>query len=118
MSRFKHLFSPLEIRGLEIRNRILSTGHQTFLARNGLPSDELIAYHEARAKGGVGLIVIEASRFHESALSDSPELTIHRDDSIPGYRRIADAAFARPADGHAVAAHPIPTLADILRRKP
>ena len=97
MSRFKHLFSPLEIRGLEIRNRILSTGHQTFLARNGLPSDELIAYHEARAKGGVGLIVIEASRFHESALSDSPELTIHRDDSIPGYRRIADAVHRHGA---------------------
>lgn len=97
MSRFKHLFSPLEIRGLEIRNRILSTGHQTFLARNGLPSDELIAYHEARAKGGVGLIVIEASRFHESALSDSPELTIHRDDSIAGYRRIADAVHRHGA---------------------
>ncbi len=29
---FKHLFAPHEIRGLEIRNRIFSTGHQTILA--------------------------------------------------------------------------------------
>jgi 2,4-dienoyl-CoA reductase-like NADH-dependent reductase (Old Yellow Enzyme family)/thioredoxin reductase len=97
MSRFQHLFSPFALRQLEIRNRILSTGHQTFLARNGMPADELIAYHEARARGGAGLIVIEASRFHETALSDSLELTIHTDDSIPGYRRIANAVHRHGA---------------------
>lgn len=48
------LFSPLRLRSLEIRNRILSTGHQTFLARDGVPGEDLIAYHEARARGGPG----------------------------------------------------------------
>ena len=32
MTPFKHLFTPLTIRRTEIRNRILSTGHQTYLA--------------------------------------------------------------------------------------
>ncbi len=38
MARFQHLFSPLNLRGVEVRNRILSTGHQTYLARGGLIS--------------------------------------------------------------------------------
>ena len=53
---FPHLFTPLSLRGHEIRNRILSTGHQTWLAEEGRPGEALIAYHERRAKGGVGLI--------------------------------------------------------------
>ena len=70
----KHLFEPLKIRSVELRNRILSTGHQTYLAKNNQVSDELIAYHEARAKGGVGLIITEAARFHETALTQTPEI--------------------------------------------
>ena len=57
MSQFARLFSPLHLRGQEIKNRILSTGHQTYLVENCLPSPGLIAYHEARARGGAGLIV-------------------------------------------------------------
>jgi 2,4-dienoyl-CoA reductase-like NADH-dependent reductase (Old Yellow Enzyme family)/thioredoxin reductase len=91
MSQFARLFSPLRLRGHEIRNRILSTGHQTYLAENCLPSAGLIAYHEARARGGTGLIVAEAARFHETGLSDSPEIVVTSDDCIPGYRRLAEA---------------------------
>ncbi|HZT18541.1 MAG TPA: FAD-dependent oxidoreductase [Dongiaceae bacterium] len=97
MSRFEHLFSPLQLRGLEIRNRILSTGHQTYLAERGLVGDDLIAYHEARARGGAGLIVVEAARFHESTLSDSPELVVSKEDCIPGYLRLAAAVHRHGA---------------------
>jgi 2,4-dienoyl-CoA reductase-like NADH-dependent reductase (Old Yellow Enzyme family)/thioredoxin reductase len=90
VTRFKHLFSPLTLRSIEIRNRILSTGHQTYLARGGLPSEELAAYHEARARGGAGLIIVEAARYHATALTESPELVVTSDDCIPGYRRIAE----------------------------
>ena len=91
MSQFARLFSPLRLRSLEIRNRILSTGHQTYLAENCLPSAGLVAYHEARARGGAGLIVAEAARFHETGLSDSPEIVVTSDNCIPGYRRLAEA---------------------------
>ncbi len=91
MSQFARLFSPLRLRGQEIRNRILSTGHQTYLAENCLPSASLVAYHEARARGGAGLIVMEAARFHETGFSDSPEIVVTSDDCIPGYRRLAEA---------------------------
>ena len=97
VTSFKHLFSPLDLRGLEIRNRILSTGHQTYLAQGGLVGDDFIAYHEARARGGAGLIVVEAARYHESTLSDSPEIVVSSDDCIPGYRRLAAAVHRHGA---------------------
>ena len=54
---FPQLLSPLEIGSCQIRNRIVFTGHATNLARHGYPSDELIAYQRARARGGAGLVV-------------------------------------------------------------
>lgn len=89
--RFERLFSPIRIRNAEIRNRILSTGHQTYLAKGGVPGEDLIAYHEARARGGAGLIIVESARFHETSLLDAPELNASQDACIPGYRSLAAA---------------------------
>ena len=88
---FKHLFTPHIIRGMEIRNRIFSSGHQTILARDWLPTDEMAAYHEARAAGGVGLIVTEAARPHSDAVTTSSYIDASTDRCIPGYRKIAEA---------------------------
>lgn len=88
---FPHLFSELQIRGKRIRNRILSTGHHTLLARNGKPTEELIAYQGARAKGGTGLIILECTAVHESAFFHSTVINGFSDDCIPGFRRIAEA---------------------------
>ena len=93
----RHLMSDITIAGLTIRNRILSTGHQTYLADRGLPGDDFIAYHEARAKGGAGLIITEAARFHETALSDAPDLHILSDDAIPAFTRLTQAVHRHGA---------------------
>lgn len=98
MPAFPRLFTPLRLRDVEIRNRILSTGHQTYLAaKGGLPGDDFIAYHEARAKGGAGLIVVEAARFHPTGFTDSPELIVATDDCIPGLKRLADSVHRHGA---------------------
>jgi 2,4-dienoyl-CoA reductase-like NADH-dependent reductase (Old Yellow Enzyme family) len=89
---FKHLFSPHEIRGHEIRNRIFSTAHQTILAKDGSPSDEMAAYHEARARGGAGLIIMESSRPHADDVSSGYFIDSSTDACIPGYKKTADAA--------------------------
>ena len=59
-----HLFSPLKVGSVEIRNRIFSTGHQTVLVGDGAPNVALIAYQEARARGGGGGLVV-ASMGHQ-----------------------------------------------------
>ncbi len=66
MTAFPHLFSPIRIGPVDVKNRIVSTGHHTHLATDA-PTPELIAYHAARARGGAGLIVTEIVSVHSSA---------------------------------------------------
>ncbi|MDN6855678.1 FAD-dependent oxidoreductase [Pseudomonas sp. CAN2814] len=94
MSQFPHLFSPLRIRGKELKNRIMSTGHDTSMPTDNLVNDQLVAYHTARAKGGVGLIVLQVAGVHDSARYTSHVLMATDDECIPGYRRIAEACHA------------------------
>ena len=47
---FSHLFSPFSIRNVALKNRIVFQPHFTALGNlDGMGSDDLIAYHEARA---------------------------------------------------------------------
>ena len=85
-----NLFSTITIRGKQLKNRIMSTGHDTCLPSNDLVNDELVAYHEARARGGCGLIVLQVSGVHETARYTSHLLMATDDHCIEGYRRLAD----------------------------
>lgn len=87
---YPNLFSPLRIGGVELRNRIFSSGHDTVMAENGLVTDRLLAYHEARARGGVGLIVMQVVGVHESARYTSHVLMGTDDACIDGFRRMAE----------------------------
>jgi 2,4-dienoyl-CoA reductase-like NADH-dependent reductase (Old Yellow Enzyme family) len=89
---FAHLFTPHKIRGLEIRNRIFSSSHQTILARDWCPTEEMAAYHEARAAGGAGLIVMEAACTRGEGAFESVYIDAGRDECIPGFRKSVDAA--------------------------
>lgn len=64
---FPHLFSPITLGGLEIRNRILSTGHMTCMVASGVPTAAFAPYHEARARGGCGLIITESAATHPTS---------------------------------------------------
>lgn len=90
---YKHLLSPLKIGNHEVRNRSLSTAHGTGYAVDGKVSDQLIAYHMARAKGGIGLIVMEATGVDASPIgAKGGSYLRNSDDSvIPGYRKLARA---------------------------
>ena len=88
---FPHLFSPYKMRGLELRNRIFSSSHQTILARDWCPTEEMAAYHEARAKGGAGLIIMESANTRDDGEFESYYLDAGRDECIPGFQKVADA---------------------------
>lgn len=96
-SAFPHLFSPLKIRGATLRNRIMSTGHDTLLPEGGQVSDAYIAYQEARARGGAGLIVTQVAGVHETARYTSHLLMATTDACIPGYTKLAQACHAHGA---------------------
>ena len=88
---FSRLASTLSIGPVELPNRIVSTAHQTTHVHDHLPTDDFVAYHEARARGGVGLIVLEASAIHVSGLLTSHTLGGYLPDIVDGYRRVAAA---------------------------
>ena len=91
MTQFTHLFQPLRIRGCTLKNRIMSSGHDTTLPVDGTVNPALVAYQEARARGGVGLIVLQVSGVHETARYTNHVLMATNDGSIAGYRRVAEA---------------------------
>jgi 2,4-dienoyl-CoA reductase-like NADH-dependent reductase (Old Yellow Enzyme family)/thioredoxin reductase len=91
MTQFPHLFRPLRIRGCTLKNRIMSTGHDTTLPVDGTVNAELVAYQESRARGGVGLIVLQVSGVHETARYTNHVLMATSDAAIEGYRRVAEA---------------------------
>src|SRR5258708_13539622 len=91
MTGFTHLFQPLRIRGCTLKNRIMSSGHDTTLPVDGTVNAGLVAYQEARARGGVGLIVLQVSGVHETARYTNHVLMATDDSSIPGYRSVPEA---------------------------
>ncbi|GAA1846231.1 FAD-dependent oxidoreductase [Brevibacterium marinum] len=105
-SLFPHLFDPITLGRRTIRNRIVSSGHDTVLDDHGMIGDDLVAYHEARAEGGCGLIVLQVSGVHETARYTNHVLMATDDSSVPGYRAVADAVHRHGATIFAQLFHP------------
>lgn len=99
MGQFDKLFEPLTIKGLTIRNRIVSTSHSEVYAEQGMPTERFRAYHVEKAKGGIGLTMCGGS---SSVSIDSPttwwnSLDVGRDEIVPHFRALAEAVHAEGA---------------------
>ena len=106
-SAFPHLFSPLQLGPKTIRNRIVSTGHDTgMVGDDGAPGDQLIAYQRARARGGAGLIVVQVASVHATAFYTSHILQAQTDRCIPGYTALAAAVHEHGATVFGQLFHP------------
>ncbi len=65
--KFTHVDKPLRIgKSVELKNRIFRPAHGTHFG-GGLVNQKLIDYHEARAKGGVALSILEVLAVHPSS---------------------------------------------------
>ena len=81
---YEHVLAPIEINGLTIKNRVVRTAHGTNIGQ-GRITDELIAYHEARAAGGCGLTILEAASVHPT---DMGTLWLHDPSVVDDYHRL------------------------------
>ncbi|MEM4583075.1 MAG: NADH:flavin oxidoreductase, partial [Desulfurococcaceae archaeon] len=89
---FNKLFEPFYIGKVKIPNRIVMPPMVIgYAGPRGEVTEQLIAYYEARARGGVGLIIVEASYIREDGKLVLGELGIYDDELIPGLTRLADA---------------------------
>ena len=91
MSSYDALFSPGKIGALELPNRTVLAPMGTNYADSGHHvTDRLIAYHVARARGGVGLSITEHAAVHPLGLTGANMLAICDDGMIEGLSRLAD----------------------------
>ena len=102
----EHLFSPIKIRNLTVKNRIMSTGHDTTMPTEGIINERLLAYQRARAEGGAGLIVLQVSGVHESARYTTHLLMATEPNCVDGYRKMADMCHAHGTKVFAQIFHP------------
>ncbi len=88
---FPDLFQPIQIRGMELRNRVVFPAMATnLIAANGYVTDRFIDYHVARAAGGNGLNITEACSVHAPSAPFN-FLKISDNKYIPGLKRFTDA---------------------------
>ncbi len=91
MRTFDPLLEPFELKGLTLRNRVVSTSHEPAYAEDGMPKDRYRLYHLEKARGGVGLTMIGGSAV---IAPDSPpsfgNLLLYRDEIVPWLRRLVD----------------------------
>src|SRR5262245_39030174 len=89
-SELPHLFSPMTINQVTLRNRVFSSSHfGTWMVQNGFPNDACAAYFEERAKGGIGLLFVGATTVVEN---DAPSYFQNHDSRfVDSYRTLAAA---------------------------
>ena len=58
---YEKLFEFIRIAGMEPRNRIVQPSGTGFASEGGVVSQRLKEFYEARARGGAGLIIVEAA---------------------------------------------------------
>jgi 2,4-dienoyl-CoA reductase (NADPH2) len=98
VSALATLFSPIRIGALELRNRLVMSPMETaFGTRAGLPSPRSLAYFEARARGGVGLITLGACTIDPRHKEVPSSLHFGSDDVIEAHRRLTERVHAHGA---------------------
>jgi 2,4-dienoyl-CoA reductase-like NADH-dependent reductase (Old Yellow Enzyme family)/thioredoxin reductase len=91
--RYPLVESPFTLGDIELRNRVVRTAHGTGLATE-VVSDDLIAFHQRRAAGGVGLLIVGDGIVHPSAKG---VLSLWRAEAVPAMQSLGAAVHAEGA---------------------
>ncbi|OQY46847.1 MAG: NADH:flavin oxidoreductase [Desulfobacteraceae bacterium 4572_87] len=87
---FPHLFSPITIQNMELKNRIVMTAMHLGYTPQGEVTDPLVNFYAERAKGGVGLAIVGGCPIDEFG-GMIGMIALHDDRFIPGLTRLTDA---------------------------
>lgn len=98
-NNFPHVFSPLTIRGMTLKNRVVMMPMGSdFAGHDGELSDEHIKYYELRARGGTGLIIVEnvCVKYPEGS-NGTTQLRLDKDCYIPRLFTLTEACHRQGA---------------------
>ena len=83
-----HLFTPLTLRGITLKNRIVVSPMCMYSAQNGFANDWHLVHLGSRAVGGAALIIQEATAVSPEGRITPDDLGIWQDEHLPMLRRI------------------------------
>lgn len=84
------LFSPCELRGVVLKNRIGVSPMCQYSAIDGLPNSWHVVHLGSRAVGGAGLVVVEAAAVAADARITTADIGIWNDDQVDAFRPITE----------------------------
>ena len=90
------IFTPVSIGPVTLRNRIIRSAAFENMAYGNRPSQDLMDYHVAVARGGVGMTTLAYASVSRSGLSFDGQLWM-REEIVPALREITDAVHAQGA---------------------
>jgi 2,4-dienoyl-CoA reductase-like NADH-dependent reductase (Old Yellow Enzyme family)/thioredoxin reductase len=100
------LNDPISIGPLQIKNRLVMAPMKTRLAtEEGFVTPRMVDHYAERAKGAVGLIIVEVSHVHTHAKQPA-DMAICDDKFIPGLSRLASAIHNNGAKAAIQLSHP------------
>jgi NAD(H)-dependent 7beta-hydroxy-3-oxo-delta4-cholenoic acid oxidoreductase len=109
MPTLEKLFSPIKIASMELKNRIVMAPMATNWANaDGTMSERLTDYFEARAKGGVGLLILEVTTIDGSFPYVPVSVGLWDDNQIPAMRKFTDIIHAHGTKVIPQISHPGP----------
>ncbi len=90
MSDFHALFTPFQLAGKTLRNRVVHASMSLHATPAGRATDRMIQYHANRAAGGAAMTITEplAMMRHQAGI---PRVQVWRRDDADGLKRFADA---------------------------
>ncbi len=90
--RYPTVFQPCRIGSLTLRNRLaMSQMTMNYATEGGMITDKAIAYYTERAKGGVGLIIVEGTYFTLEGRGYVRQIGLASQGHVEGLKRLTDA---------------------------
>ncbi|HYC49248.1 MAG TPA: NADH:flavin oxidoreductase/NADH oxidase [Burkholderiales bacterium] len=83
------LFTPMEIRGVTFRNRVVVSPMAQYSAVDGFVTDFHFAHFAKFAMGGAGIVFTEATKVERRGLGTVGDMGIWKDEQIEPLKRIA-----------------------------
>lgn len=92
-----HLFSPLKIKNIELKNRIAVSPMCEYSSEDGFANDWHLVHLGSRAVGGAALIIAEATAISPEGRITYADLGIYKDDHIEKLKQITNFIHAHGA---------------------
>ena len=94
----RHLLSSIPLGHTTAKNRIVSTPHGAAYGERGGLTDRYLRYHEEKAKGGCGVVMMfGSSSIHPTSVNDWAEINNWDDSIIPQFQEMSAAVHRHGA---------------------